>query len=69
MNEANISLVEYEDRDPETGNYIVKKIASGEVLLVPAISSIYILKLEKGQPLILIQLPGGNPEGYLIAPI
>ncbi len=68
MNQVHISIVEYEDRDPETGSYIVKKIPSGEVLLVPAISSIYILKLEKGQPLILIQ-PPGHPEGYLIPPI
>ena len=68
MNEANISLVQYEDRDPETGNYIVKKIPSGEILRVPSVSSIYILKLEKGQILILIQLPGQS-DGYLVPPI
>lgn len=68
MNEANISIVEYEDRDPETGDYIVKKIPSGELALVSAVSSIYILKLEKGQKLILIQ-PPGHSEGYLVPPI
>ncbi len=68
MNEANISVVEYQDRDPETGRYIVKKIPSGETLLVPSVSSIYILKLEKGQTLIFIQ-PPGYPEGYLVSPI
>ena len=68
MIDASISIVQYEDREPETGHYIVKKIPSGEVLLVPSVSSIYILKLEKGQILILIQ-PPGHPEGYLIPPI
>lgn len=68
MNEANISIVEYQERDPETGSYIVKKIPSGETLLVPSVSSIYILKLEKGQILILIR-PPGYPEGYLVPPI
>ena len=68
MNEANISVVEYEDRDEDTGSYIVKKIPSGEVIFVPAVSSIFILKLEKGQVLIFVQ-PPGYPEGYLLAPI
>ncbi len=68
MTNINISVVEYEDRDPETGSYIVKKIPSGEILLVPSVSSIYILKLEKGQILILIQ-PPGYPDGYLVPPI
>ncbi len=68
MNEASVSIVEYEDRDPETGSYIVKKIPSGETILVPSVSSIYILKLEKGQKLIFIQ-PPGYPEGYLVPPI
>ena len=68
MIDANISIVQYEDRDPESGHYIVKKIPSGEILLVPSVSSIYILKLEKGQILILIQ-PPGHPEGYLVPPI
>lgn len=68
MNEANISLVEYEDRDPETGNYIVKKIPSGEVLRVPSVPSIYIMRLEKGQVLILIQ-PPGHLKSYLVPPI
>ena len=68
MIDANVSIVQYEDQEPETRHYIVKKIPSGEVLLVPSVSSIYILKLEKGQMLILIQ-PPGHPEGYLVPPI
>lgn len=68
MNEVKVSLVQYEDRDAETGNYIVKHINSGETIAVPSVSSIYILKLEKGQILILIQLPE-NPQGYLVSPI
>jgi hypothetical protein len=68
MNDREIFVVEYEDRDPETGNYIVTKVANGEIISVPSRSSIYILKLEKGQHLILFQ-PQGDPHGYLLAPI
>ncbi|KJH73337.1 hypothetical protein [Aliterella atlantica] len=68
MSEIKASIVQYEDRDEETGNYLVKSIDSGEIISVPSVSSIYILKLEKGQILILIQLPE-HPQGYLIPPI
>lgn len=64
MSEASVSIVEYKDRDPKTRNYIVKNIPSGEIILLASISSIYILKLEKGQKLIFIQPPGYS-EGYL----
>lgn len=68
MNDKEFFLVEYKDRDPENGNYIVKRVEDGEVLSIPAASSIYILSLEQGQMLLMF-LPKGQPHGYLFAPI
>jgi hypothetical protein len=60
--------VEYHDRDPENGNYIVKRVSDGEVLNVPSMSAIAILKLSPGQKLVLFQ-PDAESQGYLLAPM
>jgi len=61
-------IVEFQDRDPETGNYLVKKLPDGEVVSVPSNSAISFLKIESGQPLVLFH-PEGQPHGCLLAPI
>jgi len=68
MSDKELFLVEYQDRDPNTGNYIVKKVTDGEILSVPAAASIFILSLEPGQMLLLF-CPQEHPPGYLFAPI
>lgn len=68
MNNENVFLVQYLDREPDTGNYIVKKLINGEIVSVPAASGIYILSLEPGQMLMLF-CPKEQPEGFLFAPI
>ena len=68
MNNGELFVVQYEGRDDETGDYLVKKVANGETITVPSISSIFILSIEQGQSLILFQ-PQGDTHGYLLAPI
>jgi hypothetical protein len=68
MSDRELFVVEYEDRDPETGNYIVRKLSNGEIVSVPSTASIFILSIHKGQALVLFQ-PHGHPHGYLLAPI
>lgn len=66
--QSELFVVEYQDRDPESGNYIVKNLTNGEIVSVPSQSAIYILKLDPGQKLILVQ-PTGETDGYLLPPI
>jgi len=61
-------MVEFQGRDPETGNYLVKKLLDGEVVSVPSNSAIVSLKIELGQLLVLFH-PEGHPHGCLLAPI
>ena len=69
MSDIDLSLVEYEDRDPNNGNHLVTRVSDGEKLSVPSSSSaILLLNLEKGQKLLLFW-PKELPYGYLITPI
>ncbi|WP_250121912.1 hypothetical protein [Chroococcidiopsis sp. CCMEE 29] len=68
MSDKELFLVEYQDRDPNTGNYIVKKVVDGEILSVPAAATIFILSLAPGQMLLLF-CPQEHQQGYLFAPI
>ncbi len=63
-----LSMVEFQDRDPENGNYLVKKLLDRELVSVPSDSAIAIVKVEQGQKLVLFH-PEGHPHGCLLAPI
>jgi hypothetical protein len=71
MNSASdreLCMVEFQERDPETGNYLVKKLPDGEVVSVPSASAIAVVKIQRGQLLVLFH-PKGSPHGCLLAPI
>lgn len=68
MSDKELFLVEYQDRDPNTGNYVVKKLVDGEIVSIPASSSIFILSLKPGQMLVMFQ-PQNHPQGFLFAPL
>ncbi|CAA9553638.1 hypothetical protein AVDCRST_MAG81-40 [uncultured Synechococcales cyanobacterium] len=61
-------MVEFQSRDSETGNYLVKKLVNGETVSVPSDSAIVLVKIEQGQKLVLFH-PEGLPHGCLLAPI
>jgi len=61
-------MVEFQNRDPETGNYLVKKLPDGEVVSIPSNSAIVSLKVDPGQMLVLFH-PEGHSHGCLLAPI